>query len=402
MPRIRYKTKKISPDRLAIIAQANAILEEFAEQGFDMTLRQLYYKFIARDLFPESWIDPVYNIKHKLDPDTKNTKKNYKRLGDIVGDGRMCGLIDWDRMEDRTRNLQRLPSWTSSASMIDSAFQSYHRDRWFNQPYRVEVWCEKEALIGIFATVCEKWDVPYFACRGYSSMSESWRAAMRLKKYKQAGQQPVILHFGDHDPSGIDMTHDIGKRFTEFGVPVKIVRLALNMDQVEAFSPPPNPAKSSDARFKKYVARFGSKCWELDALDPATLIGLVENTIQQFRDEKKWAEAAKAEISDRAELKVLRKQWPEVYDLLTTKHKSKLAIARRALRGLGDYQAELDTEPTKTGNKMQIFGDAEETEDGANDRVCTRCGIGLDGFDPENDAGHCRVCQEEVEEEGEG
>lgn len=347
MPRVAYKTKRISPERLAIIAQANHILDEFDAQGFNMTLRQLYYKFIARDLFPESWIDRKYNLKHGLAPDTKNTVKNYKRLGDIVADGRMCGLIDWDRMEDRTRNLKRLSSWGSPASMIESAFQSYHRDRWSNQPYRVELWCEKEALIGIFARVCEEWDVPYFACRGYVSLSEAWRAAMRLKRYMQAGQTPVILHFGDHDPSGIDMTRDIEARFDGFGVPIEINRLALNMDQVEEFSPPPNPAKMTDARFKSYAMTYGHESWELDALDPSTLIGLVENAIREYRDEGKWRKAVELEIADRAELKVLEGNWLTVRGLLRGKHKKELAKAGRQLRKLGSYLAELEEEGDK-------------------------------------------------------
>ena len=342
MPRIRYKTKKISSKRLVIIVQANEILEEFAAQGFDMTLRQLYYKFIARDLFPKSWIDLVYNLKHDLDPDTKNTDKNYKRLGDIMVDGRLCGLIDWDRMEDRTRNLERLSAWDSPADMIESSYYSYRRDRWRDQPYRVELWCEKEALIGIFARVCDEWDVPYFACRGYVSLSEVWRAAMRLKGYQEAGQLPIILHFGDHDPSGIDMTRDIGARLETFGVPVAVDRLALNMDQVKKFSPPPNPAKMSDARFRKYVNQYGSKSWELDALDPSTLIGLVEKAIHEFRDEDKWRKVVEREIDERARLKTLSHCWTTISGHLSGKYRRDITKFRKALRGLRQYEAELE------------------------------------------------------------
>jgi hypothetical protein len=115
MPKIAYISKAFRPDTLDIIFKANSIIVEYQRQGFKLTLRALYYKFIARDLLPESWIDAQYNAKHGLPADTKNTIKNYKHLGDIINDGRLAGLIDWTAIEDRTRNLQspryKHPGW---------------------------------------------------------------------------------------------------------------------------------------------------------------------------------------------------------------------------------------------------------------------------------------------------
>ena len=324
MPKLVYRTKKISPERLAIIEQANKILDEYAAQGFDLTLRQLYYQFVARDLIP-------------------NNIKSYKRLGDIVDDGRMCGLIDWDMIEDRTRNLEKQSAWNSPAGMIESAFQSYHRNRWTNQPCRIELWCEKEALIGIFARVCEEWDVPYFACRGYVSQSEMWRAAMRLDEYRNAGQQPIIIHFGDHDPSGIDMSRDIADRLSTFRVPIRVDRLALNMDQVDTYKPPPNPAKTTDARFNSYAIKYGDESWELDALNPAALTTLVEDAINEFRDVDKWRETVEQEIDERARLKTLRTKWSSVSGHLDKCFKGELSNSRRTLEALGSYKAEIST-----------------------------------------------------------
>lgn len=293
MPKIAYIEKRMGSDRLAVVDQANEILDEYAEQGYDLTLRQLYYQFVARGLLP-------------------NNIQSYKRLGDIINDARLCGLIDWARIEDRTRNLVRQSSWTSIEGMIESAADSYHIDRWSTQPYRVEVWFEKEALSGIFERVCTELDVPYFACRGYVSQSEAWRAAMRLTKYRRDNQSTVILHFGDHDPSGVDMTRDIGARLETFRVPVTIERLALNMDQVEQYNPPPNPAKTTDARAKGYIKIYGNESWELDALDPTTLANLVRESVDQFRDMDRWNEVAELERDHRAILLATKAAWPDV------------------------------------------------------------------------------------------
>jgi hypothetical protein len=78
-----------------------------------------------------------------------------------------------------------------------------------NQEYYIEVWIEKDALLGILETICKKLDVPYFSCRGYVSQSSMWEAAQRFRENDREG---ILLHLGDHDPSGIDMSRDIQER----------------------------------------------------------------------------------------------------------------------------------------------------------------------------------------------
>jgi hypothetical protein len=135
---------------LAAIEQANAIIAEFMAQGFVLTLRQLYYQFVARDLI-------------------ENKQTEYKRLGTIIRDGRRAGLIDWSAIEDRTRRMRFHASWSTPASIIKSAAFSYREDSWADQIYRPEVWIEKDALLGVIAGICGQWRVPYFACRGNNS-----------------------------------------------------------------------------------------------------------------------------------------------------------------------------------------------------------------------------------------
>lgn len=85
---------------------------------------------------------------------------------------------------------------------------------------------------------------------------------------KDHRERRVILHLGDHDPSGIDMTRDISDRLELFGADVEVKRIALNWDQIDEFTPPPNPAKLSDSRAGAYIAEYGDESWELDALEP--------------------------------------------------------------------------------------------------------------------------------------
>lgn len=293
MPLIAYQDTHLRQATLARIVQVNAICAEYAAQGFQLTLRQLFYQCVSRDIIP-------------------NTVQEYKRLGTVVNTGRLEGLIDWDHIEDRTRNLHKTPSWSSPASIIEVVADQYAIDLWADQEVRPEVFVEKEALAGVFERVCDANRVPFFACRGYPSQSETWAAGQRMRGYIREGKRPVILHFGDHDPSGIDMTRDIVDRLRLFtGRVVEVERLALNMDQIQRYNPPPNPAREEDSRFLSYQVTYGDSSWELDALDPATLSALVENAIVGLRDEAAWERSRTREEQEKEQLQQVSDRWDE-------------------------------------------------------------------------------------------
>lgn len=176
----------------------------------------------------------------------------------------------------------------------------------------MEVWIEKEALAGVFERACVAEDVPFFCCRGYNSESEMWGAAQRLREYQDLGQNPYILHFGDHDPSGIDMTRDICDRMNVFGVGVEVDRRALNVAQVKKFKLPPNPARVTDSRYKSYMAKFGKSSWELDALEPQVLAELVRQAVVALRDDREWAKAVVREAAEKKQLVSVTKKWDKV------------------------------------------------------------------------------------------
>jgi hypothetical protein len=301
MPKIAYVKKRFTPDVLATIAQVNQIADEYAKKGLKLTLRQLYYQLVGRGL-------------------RENTNRSYKQLGGAVSNGRLGGLIDWDIIEDRTREVVNPSQWRNPAHIIDICSKTFRVDRWEDQPYRPEVWIEKEALSGVIAGVCNELHIPFLACRGYTSQSEMWSSAMRLKNFaEEHGQTPIILHFGDHDPSGIDMSRDIFKRLETFMGGLKVDRLALNMDQIRKFNPPPNPAKVVDPRFQTYQAKYGDESWELDALKPEVLIAMIRNAVLELRNDDILEEKMVVEREYRAQLKATSDYWPDVLKLTNKK-----------------------------------------------------------------------------------
>ena len=268
MPKIQYISWSPKTETRNLISTANGIIEEYEEKGFSLTLRQLYYQFVARDLMP-------------------NNIKAYNRLKSVMTKARLAGLVDWEAIKDITRELEEEGHWANPGSIIRSAASSFRTDRWADQLCRVEVWIEKDALKNVISGICEELDVPYFSCRGYTSVSAMWEAGNRLKRTTRRDHKPTwIVHLGDHDPSGVDMTRDIIDRLELFtGRSLSLERIALNMDQVEELDLPSNPAKFTDSRVDTYVAEFGDGSWELDALDPQYMADLIETFVLSLRDQ---------------------------------------------------------------------------------------------------------------------
>jgi hypothetical protein len=282
-----FISKRFNQSSINIIDNANYILAEYKAQGYVLTLRQLYYQFVSRDLI-------------------KNTTKEYKRIGSVINDARLAGLIDWSMLEDRTRNLLSVEDFDNPIDFLGRVVERYAEPLWSDQPYYCEVWVEKDALVGVIERPCNDLRVPFFACRGYASQSELYSAGKRLGRKLKQGKRVVIFHLGDHDPSGIDMSRDNDDRLNMFaGGIVDVRRLALNEDQIEEYGPPPNPAKMTDSRAEKYVEKFGDESWELDALDPSVIEGIIRLNVEGIIDKPRMEAAAEIERNNRNDLRTL-------------------------------------------------------------------------------------------------
>jgi hypothetical protein len=296
---IKYSDKVLSVDKRSTIIQANAIIAEYRKDGFTLSLRQLYYQFVARGLI-------------------ENTEKSYKNLGTVIADGRLTGRISWTSIEDRGRNLSAWSIEEDEEEVLNGIEHGLALDYWQRQGAYVEVWVEKDALSSVVERPCGEYRVPYLACKGYLSASEAWRAGQRFQRMREQGRDVHLIHLGDHDPSGIDMTRDNDdwvQLFSAFS-DVEVHRIALNMDQVEQYNPPPNPAKTTDSRHADYVNKFGHISWELDALEPRVLYRLIEDKLREFIDQDKWDETVEEEAQRREVLSQFHSRFPEIRDYL--------------------------------------------------------------------------------------
>lgn len=264
----QFQESNFRAERLETIERANQIIAEYDAMNLRLTLRQLYYQFVTKN-----WLT--------------NTERSYKNLGTAISDGRLAGLIDWDAIEDRVRVPRRQSEWDDLRALVDSALWAYRLPRWAGQKFYLELWVEKDALAGVLEPIASEYHVTLMVNRGYSSQSAMYGASKRFLEQIEANKEPVLLYLGDHDPSGEDMVRDVRDRLYLFGATVEVKKVALTMEQVEQYEPPPNPAKLSDSRAAKYVDQHGDESWEVDALPPNVLTDLIRNEIRGYVDLQK-------------------------------------------------------------------------------------------------------------------
>lgn len=301
-----YIPKKFGPRKRRLIQIVNDVLEREYIGRYVVTVRTIYYQLVKANIIP-------------------NAEAAYKDLTNLVSDARLAGEIDWDVITDEGREVEALPHWNSPKDFVMAVAPQFRLDMWDNQSQKVFVVVEKAALAGVIRGTCQANDVALLAARGYPSSSALREMALQyLVPVVQNGQGVVLLHMGDHDPSGIGMSGDLEMRLKMFMAPELSVdydegdysyfefeRIALNMDQVRALNPPPNPAKMLDPRAQSYVRRFGKTSWELDALSPSYLNKLLDEKIDSYIDGDLWLEQKAKLTAGRELLKKAAEEMPE-------------------------------------------------------------------------------------------
>lgn len=322
-----FKAHSFGEEAARLLGECNRVVERYQAKNLKLTLRQLYYQLVSRNLIP-------------------NEERAYKRISALLSNGRLMGQVDWEAIEDRIRVPRIPPEFKDLDDLVETALWNYRLDRWEGQENYVELWVEKDALAGILAPIANEYHSALMVNRGYSSQSAMFDAGQRYleacyggalkygnfaeyagikagKDFKEEDvrrlrkirvldpeeipdpkRRPILLYLGDMDPSGEDMVRDIRERLQMFGVVhIDVRKIALTMEQIEEHQPPPNPAKRTDPRAAEYIEKFGSTSWEVDALPPEVLDELVRSEFEVLIDMEKMDAVKAREEKDK---KVLR------------------------------------------------------------------------------------------------
>lgn len=335
-------------DKATVVSSIIKISEEYMNNNDTLTLRQLYYQLVSRDIIP-------------------NHDKVYKKISSIKDDIVYSGLVDWDAFEDRGRKPIQAYYEYNIKDALRRTVRSYSLDKQLNQPIHIEVWTEKDAISSILDRVTRPYTIRLAVNKGYTSSTAMYEAYCRFVECIENGQKVRILYFGDHDPSGLDMIRDIRDRLTfmfttgeqlpesdiiqdwwdreektyydisylegyedlperfdnddystdlmrdfESGKVLlwltendmfEIIPVGLTMQQIRQYNPPPNPAKITDPRAKDYVKIYGEVSWEVDALTPDTMRAMVGEAIIRHMDMDVYQKVVDRERSEIAEIK---------------------------------------------------------------------------------------------------
>lgn len=291
MTKIAYEERRFAAKTALVIEQANEIMKDY---GSSVSLRQLYYQFVARDLM-------------------ENNNRNYKKLGDIIRNGRMAGLISWDLLADRTRGLRGFTTYDGIGEYLSYARWQYKEELNADQDTRVEIWVEKDALSDVVSGASNKYRIDFFPTKGYPSIDSLKKAADRLKRAERKGQETVILYLSDHDPEGLHMPQAVQDSLHQFGSNVTVERIGLTLDQVRQYNPPSSFAKESSSRYNQYVEDTGTReVWELDALKPEVITGLIHDRLDEIIDQDRFNAAKVREEAAKEDMALIADNYIEV------------------------------------------------------------------------------------------
>ena len=293
MAKIKFIEIRLSKARAARLEAINNIIVEYQSEGYKLTLRQLYYQLVSRDVI-------------------QNKQSEYTKLSILLKEGRMGGIVDWDAIEDRLRKPSQPASWDTPQDAMQDLIAQYELPRMKGQKNYIEVWVEKDALSGVLKRVTEKYHIPILVNRGYSSASAMFDAYERFRYAIEYNCENVIIFYlGDFDPSGIDMIRDVKDRIQEFtnkhyrNFPIEVIPIALTKEQIKQYNPPPNPAKTTDPRAGKFIDEHGATSWEVDALPPNVLITLLDDAIRGQIDFTTYMDIVNRENGDKEKLQAL-------------------------------------------------------------------------------------------------
>jgi len=291
--------------RKSTLTLVNNALEAYeVMKNYDPTLRTLFYQLVS-------------------DGHTDNTNRAYKNLGNTLRKARDAGLFPWDALSDNNRTYNA--GWRKNDTVEELISDlTVWLNIWEGQENYVEVWVEKDAQAGTVRSAVQPYRCHWMACKGYLSATMAYDAGQRFKTARRMGKKCHLIHLGDHDPSGIDMTRDNSSRILKYSRgwmdDLETHRIALTRDQVDEYNPPANGIdtgfKENDPRAIDYIPEHGMVSWELDALKPKILVPIIQSKLENLIDMDKMNERKKEEEEAGEELDWITNNCDEVLEFV--------------------------------------------------------------------------------------
>jgi hypothetical protein len=259
-----------------------------AEAAEPITGRGVGYKLFTAGLIPSMATTEMWKVYRLL------------RLA------REHDYIPWEWIVDETRTLERVSTWADPAAYSRTVARSYRRDFWNQQPVRCEVWSEKGTVRGVLQPVLDEYAVGFRVMHGFGSATTVYDVAQNSD-----GRSLIALYVGDYDPSGLFMSEeDLPNRLSDYdGDHVELRRIALTRDHVRGLPSFPATDKRKDPRYRWFRANYGTRCWELDAMDPNDLRDCVQEAIEELIEPEAWERCEKVNQAELESLRTVIEKW---------------------------------------------------------------------------------------------
>lgn len=231
-----------------------------------LTLRQIFYMMVSQ---------------HEYD----KTEKAYKRLCETMNKARRAQIIDMDSIRDDGLTRNHTVGWHSRNAFLHNTRRwanNFTLDRQEDQPTKVFIWCEAGGMVPQLASAVEMYHIPVLSSGGFDSVTTKHNFAKEISEDIDSDCRVVILHLGDHDPSGVHMHNSLDEDLQAFvdyyGGSVELDRIAVVPYQVEEMNLPTAPPKPTDKR------AFSGLTTQCEAIPPEDLREIVVDAVVEHVD----------------------------------------------------------------------------------------------------------------------
>ena len=291
-------------------ALATAIVEivQGMREYWPLTVRQVFYQAVSRLII-------------------ENDQSQYRRVSTVLVKLREEDLLPWVAIADRTRRTIDKRGMPNLRAFVEDQWESFLNWKYYgrcyiqNQDIYVEVATEKDALASILEDAIWEYCTRLNIVRGQVSATMVNNMAERFDRAVMLGKRPVLVHFGDLDPSGVSIPKALQRNLRDrHGIEVELIRAALNPEQIGTYGLPEmfDAAKKADPNYRTWLKQYGphQSPVELDALHPRDLTALAQSTLESLYD----MTAVQAEKeTEHEERHLLRSMSREVWDFMSAR-----------------------------------------------------------------------------------
>jgi hypothetical protein len=259
-----------------LLADIEAVLEEYREY-LPLTIRQVFYRLVGKG-YPktESFYATVQEVCNR------GRRSRRIRFDDIRDDGvsRLGG-------ESLTYYTSPEEYYADQSELYNLYQRSWHAD----QPAFVQVLCEASGMVPMLERAVRDYRVPVASSSGFDSLTVKHDLFQEaLRREEKYGQYTVLLHLGDHDPSGVSVYESMAEDLEAFceyvyGL-IEVRRVALTPEQIRTrgIATTPDEIKPSDSRSRAFIARGLEPAAQLEAIPPDTLTAIVRQAVESALD----------------------------------------------------------------------------------------------------------------------